>query len=75
MTYQGITNPQVMLIARNYESETDASQALAFNIVPQMFASENDFNLVMQTIAWFLPRQYGFLGVDENNVDNGFMPL
>lgn len=75
LQYSGIKNPKIMLIARNYKDEERASQDLVFNIIPAQFPSEKDFNTIMNTIQWFLPKHYSFFGVDELAIENGFQPL
>jgi len=75
LQYSGVKNPKIMLIARNYTDEEHASQDLVFNIMPTQFVSESDFNTVMSTIQWFLPKHYSFFGVDELAIGNGFQPL
>ncbi len=75
LQYEGVKNPKVMLIARNYTDEERASQDLVFNIMPAQFATEKDFNNIMNTLQWFLPKHYSFFGVDEMSIENGFMPL
>jgi len=71
----GIKEPKIMLIARNYDDETLVSQDLVFNITPAMFQTEQDFKQIMASISWFLPRHYSYMGIDEQTVENGFMPL
>lgn len=75
LLHTGIKVPKVMLIARNYEDEKLAVQDLVFNISPMQFAHERAYNEVMQAIAWFLPKHYSFLGVNEMEIDHGFEPL
>ncbi|PRD47467.1 hypothetical protein [Sphingobacterium haloxyli] len=75
LRYSGVKNPKIMLIARNYTDEERASQDLVFNIIPAQFQSEKDFNAIMNTIQWFLPKHYSFFGVDELAIENGFQPL
>lgn len=75
LQYSGVKNPKIMLIARNYMDEKLMSQDLVFNIMPTQFPSEKDFNTIMNTIQWFLPKHYSFFGVDELVVENGFQPL
>ncbi|PRD55874.1 hypothetical protein [Sphingobacterium gobiense] len=75
LQYSGIKNPKIMLIARNYTDEERASQDLVFNIIPTQFPSEKDFNTIMNTIQWFLPKQYSFFGADELAIENGFQSL
>lgn len=71
----GIKEPKIMLIARNYDNENLVSQDLVFNITPTMFQTEQDFKQIMASISWFLPRHYSYMGIDEQTVENGFMPL
>lgn len=75
LVHAGISFPKVMLIARNYEDEENVSQDLVFNLTSQLFKSTSEFNQVMHTIEWFLPKHYSFFGLDEHTVDNGFLPL
>lgn len=75
LQYSGVKNPKMMLIARNYTDEERASQDLVFNIMPTQFATEKDFNTIMNTVQWFLPKHYSFFGVDEMSIENGFQPL
>lgn len=75
LQYEGVKNPKIMLIARNYTDEERASQDLVFNIMPAQFATEKDFNNIMNTLQWFLPKHYSFFGVDEMSIENGFLPL
>ncbi len=74
LVYQGLSNPKVMLIARNYEEENTVTQDLVFNITPSQFENMEEFNALMGQIGWFLPRHYSYMGMDEFSV-NGFMPL
>lgn len=67
-----VRNGKVLLMARNYENETEATQDLVFNITPDNFSSGEDYQQVMQTIAWFLPRHYSIAGIHEESVNNGF---
>lgn len=75
LQYSGVKNPKLMLIARNYTDEVRASQDLVFNIIPLQFPSEKDFNTIMNTLRWFLPKHYSFFGVDELAIENGFQTL
>ncbi len=72
LKHAGIQTPKVMLIARNPEDEQNVKQDLVFNFTPHQFANEEQFQQVGGTIAWFLPKHYSFLFVDENAVENGF---
>lgn len=69
----GISTPKIMLMMRK-NNET-ITQDLAFNITPEKFENQNKYSEVMQTISWYLPRHYSFVGIDESSMDTGFMPL
>ena len=71
----GIASPKAMLMMRRLANGAGISQDLAFNITPQNFDNEETYRSVMQRLAWFLPRHYSFVGMREESVGNGFMPL
>ncbi|MES2138989.1 MAG: hypothetical protein V4511_04735 [Bacteroidota bacterium] len=71
----GIKSPKVLLLMRHINGGEGVSQDIAFNILPENFSSEAIYRSVMQTIAWYLPRHYSFVGVDEKTFGSGFMPL
>lgn len=75
LEYSGVTDPQIMLIARNYTDETKVSQDLALNITPKNFANNQEYETAMRTISWFLPKHYSLVGLAADTVDNGFQPL
>jgi len=75
LDYYGVKNAKIMLLARNYKDEENATQDLAFNIVANQFSTEKEFTNIMEAIGWFLPRHYSYIGLDELAIDNGFMPL
>lgn len=75
LQHAGLKNPKVMLIARNYTDEENASQDLVFNMIPAQFATGKDFDEIMKALHWFLPKHYSFFGVDEMSIQNGFQPL
>lgn len=75
LTYSGIKSPKVMLIAKDYEDAEKASQNLIFNIYPDQFNSEEEFQSLMRAIAWFLPTYYSFFGMNEESIENGFESL
>lgn len=70
--FSGIKNGKVLLMARNYENEEEASQDLVFNITPAQFSNNDEYTQVMNTLAWFLPRHYSIAGVDEMVLQSGF---
>lgn len=70
----GVTAPKVLLMMRP-SKDGGVSQDLVFNITPQSFPHEALYTSVMRSIAWYLPRHYSFVGMDEKTVGDGFMPL
>lgn len=68
----GFRNGKVLLMARNYEDEEEACQDLVFNITPSSFSTHEQYEQVMHTIAWFLPRHYAIAGLDDETISNGF---
>lgn len=75
LKHAGIQNPKIMLIARNYEDQDKVKQDLVFNFTPHQFENKEDFQQIGNTIAWFLPRHYSFLFIDEGSIENGFQLL
>lgn len=71
----GVTNPKVLLMMRHKQDGKSVSQDIVFNVTPQNFDNESKYRNAMQTIGWYLPRHYSFVGMDENTFGNGFMPL
>lgn len=75
LKHAGVQNPKIMLIARNHDDETKVKQDLVFNFTPQQFADKEHFQQIGNTIAWFLPRHYSFLFIDETTIENGFQSI
>lgn len=69
----GIEGPKVLLMARKIGEEL--KQDLAFNITPDRFETETHYRNMMQTVTWYLPRHYSVIGLHDDNIENGFMPL
>ena len=69
----GVESPKILLMMRR-NGET-VTQDLVFNIVPENFENVNTHRTVMHTLAWYLPRHYSFVGVDEKTFEKSFMPL
>lgn len=72
LSFSGIKNSKVLLMARHYEDEATACQDLVFNITPDQFSSNEEYNQTMNTLAWFLPKHYSIAGVDEMLIQSGF---
>lgn len=71
----GIPTPKVLLMMRHVDEGKEVSQDIVFNISPQSFDTEKEYQKVMQTIAWYLPRHYSFVGMDEKTLGDSFMLL
>jgi hypothetical protein len=75
LNINGIKNPKVLLMMRHAKNDSDISQDIVFNLTPKDFDNQNLYRDVMQSISWYLPRHYSFVGMDEKTLGNGFMPL
>lgn len=74
LNYNGIMSPKIFLMFRTGKNG-EVSQELVFNLTPADFEDEEVFRYVMQNLAWFLPRHYSFVGMDEESFKDSFMPL
>lgn len=71
----GVAVPKVALLMRRTGNGAGVAQDLAFNLTPESFESEAACRTVMQQLAWFLPRHYSLVGLAEQALGDGFMPL
>lgn len=71
----GVKSPKVLLMMKHNSNGNGVSQDIVFNLTPNNFKDENTYRSVMQTISWYLPRHYSFVGMDEQSLGNGFMTL
>ncbi|WP_053058285.1 hypothetical protein [Pedobacter sp. BMA] len=71
----GVKQPKVLLMVREQAGGQGTTQDIVFNITPKDFSDEETYRGVMQTIGWFLPRHYSFVGMNEQGVGEGFMEL
>jgi len=69
----GIEDPKVLMMVR--KNGTEMCQDLAFNITPAHFESDTHYRNMMQTVTWYLPRHYSLIGLNDPEIDKGFMPL
>ncbi|MBK8109864.1 MAG: hypothetical protein IPK46_05755 [Saprospiraceae bacterium] len=60
---------------RHKQGEDGATQDIVFNLTGKNFKDENTYRSVMQAIGWYLPRHYSIVGMDEESLGSGFMPL
>lgn len=70
----GIQNPKVLLMMRKQGSQ-EVSQDIVFNLIPEDFENEEMYEGVMQTISWYFPKHYSFIGTKEDTFSNGFEDL
>jgi len=71
----GVKTPKILLMMRHRQDGNGVSQDIVFNLTPKNFKDENTYRTVMQTISWYLPRHYSFVGMDEQTLGDGFMAL
>lgn len=71
----GVKTPKILLMMRHRQDGNGVSQDIVFNLTPKNFKDESTYREVMQTISWYLPRHYSFVGMDEQSLGKGFMPL
>jgi len=69
----GVEDPRVLMLVR--KNGTAMCQDLAFNITPSHFETETHYKNMMQTVTWYLPRHYSLIGLNDPEVEKGFMPL
>ncbi|MCX2450084.1 hypothetical protein OQX61_02265 [Pedobacter sp. PLR] len=72
---RGVETPKVLLMMRHRKNGNGVSQEIVFNLTPKNFKDESTYRSVMQTVSWYLPRHYSYVGMDEENLGDGFMPL
>lgn len=75
LSANGVKSPKVLLMSRSKALGEKASQDLVFNLTPADFGSEETFRNVMGHLGWFLPRHYSYVGMRENQFEDGFMAL
>ncbi len=73
LTENGIKKPKVFLMVRG-EGE-NITHDLVFNFTPNDFESEEYYRTVMQNLAWFFPKHYSFVGMNEDNFKDVFEDL
>ena len=73
LTENGIKKPKIFLMIRG-EGE-NITHDLVFNITPNNFETEDSYRNVMQSLAWFLPKHYSLIGMNEENFKDVFENL
>lgn len=71
----GVKTPKILLMMRHRQDGNGVSQDIVFNLTPKDFKDDSTYRTVMQTISWYLPRHYSFVGMDEQTFPDGFMAL
>lgn len=69
----GVTDCKLLLMSRN--TPDGVLQELVFNLTLDRFESKERFDKVMNGLAWFLPRHYTFVAMNESSVKEHFRPL
>jgi hypothetical protein len=69
----GVPDIQLCLMSRMTPSGPD--QSIVFDATPERFQSEEHYQGVMQSLAWFLPRHYRYSAMARSSLANGFLPL
>ncbi|WP_051293134.1 hypothetical protein [Olivibacter sitiensis] len=64
---------KVLLMGR--KSNGNMVYDLVFNLTPAMFPNLDTFRAITQAMAFFLPRHYSFISIDEKAIENGFQNL
>nr|WP_199081729.1 hypothetical protein [Pedobacter sp. ASV19] len=75
LSANGVKLPKVLLMSRTATLGGKTAQDLVFNLTPADFGSEEVFRNVMSHLGWFLPRHYSYVGMRENQFQDGFMAL
>ncbi len=69
----GIQDCKILLM--NRKKADGILQELVFNLTPDHFGSEQKYQGVMQSMAWFLPRHYTYVSMEEASFKDAFRPL
>jgi len=69
----GINDPKIALMARTIDNQT--VQQLVFNLTPEKFQDQAKFESIMSCIAWFLPRHYSYVSMEDSSIGDGFTAM
>jgi len=69
----GINDCKVFLM--NRQKPEGYLQELVFNLTPDKFQKQEHYEAVMRSIAWYLPRHYTYVAMDESTMKENFQPL
>ncbi len=72
----GLVDPKILLLMRKSgEDKQNITMDLTFNATPADFQNEDHNRAAMQSLAWFMPRHYSYVGMNEASFENGFEAL
>jgi len=69
----GINDSKLLLM--NRQNSDGVLQELVFNLTPDKFETQEHYEGVMERIAWFLPRHYSYVSMQESSFKDAFKPL
>jgi len=69
----GVMEPKVLLMKRNKAGAM--VNELVFDIKPDQFPSEEQYQMVMLSLGWFLPRHYTYVSVRGTDLEGDFQDL
>jgi hypothetical protein len=73
LEWKKIRDVKILLMSR--QGEQGMRQELVFNLTPDRFASHQEYEAIMQSLGWFLPRHYLYVSMDEAGLKNEFVAL
>jgi len=66
----GVNNSKLLLMNRQ---KTDGLiQELVFNLTPDKFETQEQYESIMKSIAWYLPRHYSYVSMNESSFKDDF---
>lgn len=72
LKYHGIQDAKLLLMQRQFAG---SPQELVFNMTPDKFPSQQQYENVMRSIGWFLPRHYSYVAMEESTFPGSFEEL
>ncbi len=73
LTHVGIPDAKLLLMSRH--TPAGPIQELVFNMTPEKFETQEQYENVMRGIGWFLPRHYTYVAMSESTFAESFSPL
>lgn len=72
---KGIGLNDTKLLLMNRRKPNGFLQELVFNLTPDKFEKKEHYEGVMKSIAWYLPRHYSYVSMNESAFKDSFRPL